>query len=145
MTDQQPQNNFEHLNLDPYTHAILRKIGPEVFADFTPEQQQKLIVSISACSPSKKHPLDVRGVISIFFVRYYFVILAGRDRRKNTLRIENSRRRKINQAASFIASGLFLLLVSVLLLVILFAILYWIKCEAGINIFPDKHLSDFLK
>jgi hypothetical protein len=145
MTDQKKSSGFEKLNLDPYTHAILCRIGPETFAEFTPEQQRKLIDSISACRPLQKHPLDLRGVISIFFVRYYFVILAGRDRRRQTIRIEGSRRRKVSRTVSLVVSAIFLLLMMTLLLVVFFVIAYLIKCQAGINIFPDKHLMDFFR
>lgn len=140
----QPLSDFDKLNLDPYTHAVLRKMGAETLNSFSAAQRKKLIESISACSPLQKHPLDIRGVVPFFFVRYYFVILGGRDRRKRTRHTETDRRRQMSTASSLFAGVLFVSFVAIALFVIFFIIAYLVKSKAGINIFPDKHLSDFL-
>jgi len=144
MSDKKQQlNEFEKLKLDPYTHAILQKMGVETFDSFTEEQKEKLVESISACTPLQKHPVDIRGVISFFFVRYYYVILAGRDRRKKVRRIEIDRRHQTRKAASFFSKGFFITYVLLILLVVLFIVAYKLKSMAGINLFEDKHLHDF--
>ncbi len=137
-------DDFEKLKIDPYTHAVLQKLGVDTLNSFTEEQRQKLIESISACRPLQKHPVDLRGVISLFFVRFYFVILMGRDRRKQTKQVE-VHRRKTTGIAGGIASGIFTVtLVALILFVVFFILAYGLKSAMGINIFPEKHLCDFL-
>jgi len=137
-------DDFEKLKIDPYTHAVLQKLGVDALNSFTEEQRQKLIESISACRPLQKHPVDLRGVISFFFVRFYFVILIGRDKRKKTKQVEVSRR-KTTGIAGGITSGIFTVtLVTLILLVVFFILAYGLKSAMGINIFPEKHLCDFL-
>ena len=137
-------NDFEKLKIDPYTHAVLQKLGVDTLNSFTEEQRQKLIESISACRPLQKHPVDLRGVISFFFVRFYFVILMGRDKCKKTKQVEINRR-KTTGVAGGITAGIFTVtLVTLILLVVFFILAYGLKSAMGINIFPEKHLCDFL-
>lgn len=137
-------NEFEQLKIDPYTHAVLQKLGVDTLNSFTEEQREKLIESISACRPLQKHPVDLRGVVSFFFVRFYFVVLVGRDRRKKTKLEEVSRRKKTGIAGGIISGILVITLVTIILLVVFFILAYGLKSALGINIFPEKHLCDFL-
>ncbi len=126
-------------NLDAFTDSIINKIDPEVYQTFNPAQIEAMVEAISACRPLAKHPIDLRGILPLFFSRFYFVLLMGRDRRSETQRIEAERRRR----GAFMG-GLFLAmcLMSPLVLILLFAA-YILKSVMGIDIFPDKHLWDF--
>ncbi len=136
--------DFEKLEIDPYTHAVLQKLGLDTLNSFTEEQRKKLIESISACRPLQKHPIDFRGSFSLFFFHFYFVFLMGRDSRKKTKMMEIGRRHRTGLVGSFFARSLVLFYVGITLLILFFILAYLLKSAMGINIFPDKHLCDFL-
>lgn len=126
--------------MDPFTYHVMERIDPKVRASLTPAQLSAIKAAISASRSSKKHPIDIRGVIPFFFVRYYFIILSGRDRRLHTQRIEEKRR-----WLTSLSGGLTLFILGVApLILILILLLYLIKCALGINIMPDIHLKDLL-
>ena len=128
-------------NLDAFTDSVMRRIDRKVLASFTREQLRAIHEGISASRPLSKHPIDVRGIIPLFFTQYYFVLLMGKDRRLATRRIENIRREKSALAggALFLFFGMSPLILFGLLL------LYFMKSAMGIDLFPDKHLWDILR
>lgn len=81
---------------DPFCDAVLRHMGDDVLGALKPRQREALERALHACRPLQRHPVDVRGVIPIFFWRFYYVILMGRDRRVATDALEADRRRKAN-------------------------------------------------
>lgn len=132
MADSEPTHTFA-------TH-ILRRIEPEVFATLSPAQLSAIRKAIAACYPQKRHPVDIRGALSLFFARYYFVFLIGRDQRAATQRIEAERRQKTALAGG----GLFLAFALSPLLLLALLVLYFIKSALGINLFQGRHLWDLL-
>jgi len=64
----------------------------------------------------------------------------GRDIRQTTDSVETERRHKY----LFLASIFFMVVVIIGLAVIGFGLLYVLKSELGIDIFPDRHLWDIL-
>jgi len=127
-----------HQPMDPFTYHVMERIDPKVRASLTPAQLSAIKEAIRANRPSQKHPIDIRGIIPVFFVRYYFVILSGRDRRLYTKRIEDKRR-----WLTSLSGGLTLFFLGVApLILILVLLLYLIKCTFGINIMPETHLKD---
>jgi hypothetical protein len=118
----------------------MERIDPKVRASLTPAQLSAIKEAVSGSRSSKKHSIDIRGVIPFFLVRYYFVILSGRDRRLHTKRIEEKRR-----WLTSLSGGLMLFILGAApLILILLLLLYLIKCALGINIMPDMHLKDLL-
>ena len=110
--------------MDPFTYHVMERIDPKVRASLTPVQLSAIKEAVSASRPSKKHPIDIRGIIPFFLVRYYFVILSGRDRRLHTKRIEDKRR-----WLTSLSGGLTLFILGVAPLVLfLMLLLYLIKC-----------------
>ncbi|MDC7219757.1 MAG: hypothetical protein PQJ59_07445 [Spirochaetales bacterium] len=87
---------------------------------------------------ARKHRVDIRGTIPLFFRRYYFVILVGRDTREETQQIEAERRHKAKRINNAI-TAIFLLIP---FLIVLFLLLYYLKSALGINIMPVLHFSD---
>jgi hypothetical protein len=69
---------------DPFTKAVLRQLGPELLASFTDDQRCRLERALFACRPLQRHPVDIRGIIPLFFWLFYYVLLRGRDRRRRT-------------------------------------------------------------
>ena len=86
----------------------------------------------------RAHRIDFRGTIPLFFRRYYFVILIGRDTRQETQKIEAERRYRIQKVNNTI-SAFFLLFP---FLIVLFLLLYYLKSALGINIMPVRHFQD---
>jgi len=127
-----------HQPMDPFTYHVMERIDPKVRASLTPAQLSAIKEAIRANRPLNKHPIDIRGIIPVFFVRYYFVFMSGRDRRLYTKRIEEKRRWLTSLSGGL---TLFILGVAPLILIIVL-LLYLIKCTFGINIMPETHLKD---
>ena len=118
MNDKEKQlSDIVKQEIDPYTHAVLRKLGVDTLNSFTEEQRQKLIESISACRPLQRHPVDLRGTFSLFFFHFYYVILIGRDKRRRTKMVEVDRRRKSSRIASCLSGSLIVLYIGITLLI----------------------------
>jgi len=101
-------------------------------ADSLDESQRNEIErTIDAMGLVTRHPLDVRKTIPWIGKRYYFVLLAGRDRRR-AVRYEKSRLLNFLLTAT-ITLGIIAIIVLALLA------LYLIKSALGIDVF--KHFS----
>ncbi len=123
-----------------FTDFVLNKISPEVRNSLTTEQLNEIENAIAAGSPLEKHPIDVRGMIPLFFAKFYFVFLLGRDKRTNTRNTEKGRRKE----GDLFASTFFFLFFTLPLILLFFSVLYIIKSELGIDVFPNSHLLDML-
>lgn len=128
-------------SLDPFTSHLIDRIDPKVRDSLTPNQFSAIIEAVRASRPMSGHPVDIRGVIPLFFARFYFVFLMGRDRRSASRRVE----RKRLTAVSLFAWTMFLLVVASPFIVIVMLLLYYLKSSLGIDLFPESHLSDVLK
>ena len=115
------------LKLDPAVRSLLNRMPNAVQESFTEEQLAYLKVAIGARQWGK-HAVDCRGVIKFFKYRYYFVVLAGRNRRELS-----EKEKKIAEASQVITVSLFsFIVISMLLLVV-----YLVKSALGIDIFND--------
>jgi len=125
---------------DAFTHHVYESIDVNVRATLTPTQVHAIETAIRANKPYQKHPFDLRGVIPLFFMRMYFVVLMGRDKRQPILDKEAQRRHKT-------ALGSALLSVYVMLCMLLpvgFLAIYILKSLIGIDLIEGIHLSDLL-
>jgi hypothetical protein len=88
--------------------------------------------------------VDVRIQIPLYWTHYYLIFLLGKDLRSDVQQILVNRRQRTSRAAqiAFVAVLTWLLIAG--LIVSAFMALYLIKSALGIDIFSDKHLSDFL-
>lgn len=123
---------------DAFTHHVYESIDPNVRATFTPSQVHAIETAIRANKPYQKHPFDMRGVLPLFFIRLYFVVLIGRDRRKPTRDKEAARR--LNAALGSSLLSVYVLL-CMLAPIALFG-LYIAKSALGIDLFEGVHLQD---
>lgn len=116
-----------NLKTDPAIKSLLERMPEGVQDSFTDEQLMHLKVAIGARQWGN-HSLDFRGVVKVLKYRYYFVILAGRNRRQ--LSVKEQKLANLAQAAilSFFSM--------VIILAVLF-VLYIIKSALGIDIFKD--------
>jgi len=125
---------------DPFTQHVIDKIDPKVLRSLSPSQFSSIEKAIRESRPLQGHPVDVRGVIPLFFARFYYVFIMGRDRRLSTRREEQVRHRNyLSKTALLVLFGMGPFLVFILL------ISYLLKSAFGVNFIEDSHLMDFLK
>ncbi len=127
------------IEVDPFTDNIIRRIDPKIRDTLSTTQVTAIIAAIR--NPEKIRPIDIRGIIPLYFARYFFVLLIGRDKRAVMEREEHIRRKK----ASWLGGILFALLVSLPFLLLLFVFLYLLKYFAGVDIVPDFHLWEIFE
>ncbi len=127
------------IEVDPFTDNIIRRIDPKIRDTLSTTQVTAIIAAIR--NPEKIRPIDLRGIIPLYFARYFFVLLIGRDKRAVMEREEHIRRKK----ASWLGGILFALLVSLPFLLLLFVFLYLLKYFAGVDIVPDFHLWEIFE
>ncbi|MCG8670878.1 MAG: hypothetical protein MI867_15815 [Pseudomonadales bacterium] len=125
---------------DAFTHHVYQQIDPKVRVTFTPSQVTAIENAIRASRPYQKHPIDMRGVIPLYFLRVYFVLLMGRDKRSQTRNKEEFRRKKAAMGSALAS----MYAVICMMLPVLLLVLYTIKAVVGIDFFEGIHLSDFL-
>jgi hypothetical protein len=128
--------------LAPFTRAVLAKIEPDVLASLTEHQFRCIRDAIDESRPISHHSIDVRGVLPLGFARYYFVFLAGRDRRTDTRKKEKHLWHWLMSALGAVLLGSALLLP---VLVLLLLVGYAIKSFLGFDLYPDTHLLDMVR
>ena len=128
-----------------FASFTMSKIDPKVRSSLSEEQQKAIWEALIASEKSNKHSIDVRGSFSLYLAHYYFVFFAGRDRRKSTHLVELVRNSKGNKQASFLFTGIGIIFIGLIVLIVGFMTAYYLKSEMGIDIFPGKHLGDFVK
>ena len=115
------------ITCDPAIRNLLNRMPDKVQESFSEEQLVHLKVAIGARQWGK-HALDCRGVIKFFKYRYYFVVLAGRNRRELS-----DREKKIAAASQAVTVSIFsFFVISTLLLAA-----YLVKSALGIDIFSN--------
>jgi hypothetical protein len=67
---------------DPFIKGLKERLPDDLKDSFTKEQLMALKVAFGARQWGQ-HPLDLRGTFKLWRWRYYFVLLAGRNRRAN--------------------------------------------------------------
>lgn len=118
MTTETVVENTKDIRQDPMIAGILSRVPAKVAESFSEEQLLSLKAAMGA-HRGHRHPLDVRGTIGLVGDRWYYVFLAGRDRR--TSRRPEGR---CNRWSLIIFWALFLL-AGLLLGLTLLALLHW--------------------
>jgi hypothetical protein len=133
------RKSLEDPSLDTYTRFVLSHVEPEVIASLTEHQFNSIRDALEKSRPITRHPIDIRGILPLFFVRYYFVLLAGRDRRQKTGDRERGRRSGLS---AMLGVSLLLTLVALPVTILMLAAGYALKTFLGIDLMPEAHLSD---
>ena len=119
---------------DLLADIVVADVPSDVRATMSEEQLKGV-----RAATSKRHAFDVRFSVPLFFTKLYFVLLVGRDTRRETVAVEKERRARAGFHVSSFATGVMVAVA----VVALFAVVYAVKSRAGINIFPG-HLRDYL-
>ena len=105
---------------------LLDRMPLEVQDSFTEEQLVNIKIAIGARTWGS-HAIDVRSTIKFFRYRYYYVFVAGRNRRELS-----ARERRLGLLIQAAALGMFLTFSALFGILVL----YLLKSAAGIDIFP---------
>lgn len=116
---------MSELRSDPAVKSLLERMPKSIQNSFTEEQLSHLKIAIGARQWGN-HVIDYRGVIKIFRYRYYYVLLAGRNRRELSAK---------EQKIASVAQAIFFIVIFSLITVLTFLSLYLIKSALGIDIF----------
>lgn len=123
---------------EAFTHHIMNQINLEVRHSLTKVQLDEIKKAILANAKGRKHLVDIRGLIPLFFTKYYFVFLLGKDKRRITKQSEGIRRKETD----ILATSVFFIFFSLPLFFLGFMSLYLLKTELGIDLFSEFHLRD---
>lgn len=124
-------------NSDAFTYHILNRIDKKTLESLSPAQISAIKDAISAKQPQKRHPIDFRGIINLFFIKYYFVFFVGRDRRISTQETELGRREDV----ALLGNVFFIIFVISPFILLGLIALYFLKIGAGIDLFPGEHMG----
>jgi hypothetical protein len=126
-------NNKKLIRQDPDIMNFLSRLPKVTAAKFTNSQLEHIKVAIGTAK-YRKHKVDVRGTIPIFFTEYriYYVFLMGLN-----LRSLNRREKSLALVALLIIFSLFVFLGSLCGLVII----YLIKSALGIDLLEGFSLG----
>jgi len=116
----------DQLKSETGLRKLLDRMPQDVQDSFTEEQLANIKLAISARTWGS-HAIDVRSTIKFFSYRYYYVFVAGRNRRELS-----SRERKLGLLIQAVALAVFLTFSAVFGILVL----YLLKSAAGIDIFP---------
>ncbi|GIV06437.1 MAG: hypothetical protein KatS3mg016_2012 [Fimbriimonadales bacterium] len=133
--------------LEPERDVFLQNLWEALPADalrtLSPEQYQVLKRALQ--TQQKRHLLDIRGVIPLFFTQFYFVFLFGPDRRRETQEVLFERRQSVKEGTARLIGIGALALFLTLLFLSGFAVWYCVKCIVGVDILPGFSLSEYLR
>lgn len=121
----------EDIRQDPAIQKLLSRMPMEVQQSFTELQLAELRVALGARQWGK-HALDLRGTVSLWRFRYYYVLVAGRNVRQQ--------QRPQRQVSLLTQAVLISVLICVALLLGL-VLLYLVKSALGIDLLDDYSLG----
>ena len=127
-----------------FASFTMSKIDRKILDSMTTEQVEAVRAALLAADRGKRHPIDIRLNIPLYFASYYFVLFAGRDKRRGTLLKEAMRKNVQDKRSGTMMILIMGMLIICGLLLIGLLTAYFIKSEMGIDIFPNKHLEDLI-
>lgn len=119
------------LDQDPFVRGLKQRL-PEQLRESFSEEQLDALRGVFGARSWVKHRIDYRGTIRLWRDRYYFAIVAGRNKRSLTRPQQN-----LSLIAKAALATLFLLFCALVGLVIL----YLLKSALGIDLLPSFSLG----
>lgn len=120
----------DDIRQDPAIQKLLERMPSEVQQSFTEAQLSYLRVALGARQWGK-HKLDLRGTLGLGSWRYYYVLVAGRNKRSE------HRSHKAGLLVKAVLVSVLLIISTVLGLLLL----YLLKSALGIDLFSDFSLG----
>ena len=121
-------------------HHFVRKFAasmPSHIAETFSDAQLRAIIRAYGVRSWGKHAIDIRFALPVLARTYYFVLLAGIDKRPRS----RNRAERHSHPLATVGNFLFLVLVLVLLLCFVFGVFYVLKSAFGLNIAPGFSLG----
>lgn len=121
----------------------LKQIGSSRFQEnLNIEQRNQLKSLLKRMLP----PVPSVGIVDIrfsfwFFKQWYVVFIFGRDTREGFKSLDKG---DVDRSLSVVAKATTYIVMLTTILIMLLFLLYALKSAVGIDLFPDKHLVDFL-
>lgn len=121
----------------------LKQIGTDKFREnLNIEQRNQLKSLLKQMLP----PVPSMGMVDIrfsfwFFKQWYVVFIFGKDTRKGFKSLDKG---DVDRSLSIVAKATTYIIMMISILIMLLFLLYALKSSVGIDLFPDKHLVDFL-
>jgi len=140
-----PLKKRSDVSSEIFASFTLSKIDRKVLESMSSEQIEAVRGALLAADREKRHQIDIRLNIPMYFARYYFVLFAGRDKRKGTLLKEAMRQNKDHKRGSVAMLSLLILLGMFVITFIAVITAYFMKSEFGIDIMPGQHAEDLIK
>ncbi|MGK5092705.1 hypothetical protein WDW89_11915 [Deltaproteobacteria bacterium TL4] len=120
--------------MDPITDPVLYNIDPEVHDTLSTEQLLAFRNAIRAVIWRKKHLMDFRGILPLYFIKFYYSFFMGLDHRRNSYYFKKDRRFSVSK----LKSVLFLLFVSLSILSLVGFVVYLM-----IYVAPESTLQNY--
>ena len=114
------------IHLDPVITKLLDKVPADMRASFSDEQLLALKVALGGRTWGA-HALDARWTLKLWRWQYYFVVLAGRNKR-----VLSARERQVQRLSMAIFLTAFLLVSAAVGILVL----YLVKSALGIDLIP---------
>ena len=121
----------QSIHTDPIITKLLDKVPADMRESFSPDQLLALKVALGGRTWGA-HALDMRWTLKLWRWQYYFVVLAGRNRRTLT-----DRERQVQRLGMAVFLTTFLLMSTAVGLVVL----YLVKSALGIDLLPGFSLG----
>lgn len=128
---------------DALTQHLWEAIPPETLRSLHPDQYRALKQAFQRAP--KRHWVDIRGIVPLYFTQFYFVFLFGPDRRRETREVLYERRQTVREGTAKLIGSVALGVFLTLLGLSAFALWYVLKCLAGADIIPGFSLSQYLR
>jgi hypothetical protein len=102
--------------IDPFAEDIIGRIDPRVLNSMTLAQIEAIRQAVTGT-----YLINIRGIIPLFFARYYMIFIIGRDSSAIVQMNEGFRKKRYSLMAGL--TFVFLLLIPIILMV---AVLYYV-------------------
>ncbi|NMF57038.1 hypothetical protein [Pseudanabaena yagii] len=131
------KRNYNDRDANYYMHQI-----PDQILDKLNEQEREGIKSVIQSAIPRPSPkiIDLRFIVDLIFLRYFVVLLIGRDMRKQQRQYQVN---GITKVANIVMAVVLIIAMSLLISSVTILIIYLIKSSLGIDLFPG-HITNVL-
>jgi len=131
------KRNYNDRDASYYMHQIPTQILDKLNEDERAEIQSVIKSAIPRPSPKI---IDLRFIVDLIFIRYFVVLLIGRDMRKQQRQYQVN---SITKVANIFMAIVLIIAMSLLISSVTILIVYLIKSSLGIDLLPG-HITNVL-
>ena len=136
------ERSQEKTEREQMVDEYIAQMNPQIRQSLDHQQSSELSRFLNRVLPLRgKHLVNLK--FSFWLIKnWYFVLQFGMDKR------DTKRLRKSGAAQTLLAiilNTIFVIILAALIFILVFYLLYLLKSTLGIDIFPNRHLSDILR